>query len=356
LTYTAAQRLLITSKPENKKIAGVAGSGKTYVLAKRAVNAYLRTRRPVLILTFNITLRNYIHDRVSEVRESFDWKYFLITNYHCFFAAQATRYELPVSFDNIDDNSSFEDESFFASVSNNIERFGAIFIDEVQDYKVEWLRIIKKYFLRGDGEFVLFGDEKQNLYGRPLDDKAIRTNIPGPFTRLRQSHRLNSRVADLATRFQAEFLCSRHAIDSVYSIRQPGLFEPHVEYIDCEGFADERVAEIIFKDVERWDVHPNDVAILCSRNEQVRRLDAIVRRNWRQRTTICSETQEEFEALANRPSKKSIKASTAAIRRSRRYNFWANAGTVKLSTVHSFKGRECSTVFVVIEKPYFDEW
>jgi superfamily I DNA and RNA helicase len=37
------------------------------------------------------------------------------------------------------------------------------------------------------------------------------------------------------------------------------------------------------------------------------------------------------------------------IRRSCRYNFWANAGKIKLSTVHSFKGWECSTVFVVLE-------
>ena len=62
------------SKAEGKKIAEVTGAGKTYVLAKRAVNEYVRTRRPVLVLTYNITLKNYIHDRISEVRETFDWE------------------------------------------------------------------------------------------------------------------------------------------------------------------------------------------------------------------------------------------------------------------------------------------
>lgn len=82
---TPKQKALSESRPDSQqKIRGVAGSGKTRVLARRAVNAHLRTGDRVLILTFNITLRNYIHDAISEIREDFSWSNFYIINYHQF--------------------------------------------------------------------------------------------------------------------------------------------------------------------------------------------------------------------------------------------------------------------------------
>lgn len=61
--YTEKQKRLIQSTPNSRvKICGLAGSGKTVILAGRAVNAHKRHGGKVLILTFNITLRNYIHD------------------------------------------------------------------------------------------------------------------------------------------------------------------------------------------------------------------------------------------------------------------------------------------------------
>ncbi|NJL55847.1 hypothetical protein HC928_12125, partial [bacterium] len=74
IQYTKRQQDLITSQANlRQKVRGVAGCGKTKVLAGRAVSAYGRTKEQVLILTFNITLRNYIHDRLNEVRAPFPW-------------------------------------------------------------------------------------------------------------------------------------------------------------------------------------------------------------------------------------------------------------------------------------------
>jgi len=351
LAYTPEQQKLLVSKAEQKKISGVAGSRKTYVLAKRAVNAHIRTHTTVLILTYNITLKNFIHDRVSEVRENFDWKAFYITYYHCFFATQATKYELPFSPDDNDKSlSSFNNEEFFESAAQRIQKFDAIFVDEVQDYRIEWLRILKKHFLHPGGEFIIFGDEKQNVYARALESKAIRTNIPGPFTKLRQSYRLNSRLAELATKFQAEFFATRLDIDSIESIRQGSLFKTHVEYIRCRNRTTQCLATIIDGYIQRWKVHPNDVAILCLTNERVREVDRIVRTEWRQGTTSCAETQEQFDLLSRSITGSALDRALKDIRRSCRYNFWANAGKVKVSTVHSFKGWECSTVFVALEE------
>lgn len=79
INYSTEQQRIIESKENSKqKIKGVAGSGKTLCLAKRVVNANIRHNKHILILTFNISLRNYIHDKINEVRENFAWKNFHI--------------------------------------------------------------------------------------------------------------------------------------------------------------------------------------------------------------------------------------------------------------------------------------
>lgn len=60
-----------------------------------------------------------------------------------------------------------------------------VFIDEIQDYKQEWLDLIINYFSHKDTEIVVFGDEKQNIYDRELDEnKEIKTTgISGQWNR-----------------------------------------------------------------------------------------------------------------------------------------------------------------------------
>ncbi len=349
LTYTAQQQELITSRPEQKKIAGVAGSGKTYVLAKRAVNAYIRTQRQVLILTFNICVKNYIHDRISEVREDFRWDSFVIASYHQFFVTQAHHHNLPIKEAESDRlGPSFEDEDFFEGVKNRIARYPAIFVDEVQDFPVAWLRILKKYFLAEDGEYVLFGDAKQNLYGRPLDNRAIRTNIPGPFAQLLQTQRLNQAIASLATKFQARFMSDRYEIEVIHSVRQLDLFQSELVYCQAVDNSATALVSLVWGYVEKWGAHPNDVTVLCPTNEVVRDLDAAIQHLKHERTTISCESEDEYRKLKASVDTPKREMELAKIRRHRRHNFWQNAGTVKISTIHSFKGLESGAIFVVL--------
>ncbi|WP_395399181.1 NERD domain-containing protein [Pseudoduganella sp. UC29_106] len=68
-SYSDKQAKLIQSESKARaKICGLAGSGKTVVLAGRAVNAHKRHGGRVLVLTFNITLGSYIHDKISAVK------------------------------------------------------------------------------------------------------------------------------------------------------------------------------------------------------------------------------------------------------------------------------------------------
>jgi len=79
---------LSISKEGKAKIKGVAGCGKTSILSHRAINAFKRHKTPTLILTFNITLKNYIRDKISDIQGGRDFQFFEISNYHQFFNAQ----------------------------------------------------------------------------------------------------------------------------------------------------------------------------------------------------------------------------------------------------------------------------
>ena len=164
--YTKKQINLSISKQGEQKIKGIVGAGKTLVLAKRAVNAHKRTNEKVLILTYNISLKNYIHDKISSVREEFHWKHFHITNYHDFFNSMMNNlgieFDIPYDFDKWEsqqkeqffNNNYYGNLELFKGFEEEINKYNAIFIDEVQDYRTIWLRIIKRYFLAYKGEFV----------------------------------------------------------------------------------------------------------------------------------------------------------------------------------------------------------
>ena len=215
LTYTKKQEELTRSKAGSQKTQGVPGSGKTYVLAKRAVNALKRVQSAyqnfsqplILILTYNITLKNYIHDRISEVRETFEWSSFYITNYHDFIDSQLNNLgiilEIPEDFDywSCEERSKYFEEKWYGNLDlfkrhqDRIQRFPAIFIDEIQDYQENWVRIIRDCFLEPNGEYIVFGDEKQNVYERVMDsDKKPYTGIPGAWNQLKESFRLSTRL------------------------------------------------------------------------------------------------------------------------------------------------------------------
>src|SRR5699024_8639232 len=62
LTLTSEQNKLISiQKGSIRRWGGVAGSGKTVVIATKAAEA-IRQGERVLVLTYNITLRHYIRD------------------------------------------------------------------------------------------------------------------------------------------------------------------------------------------------------------------------------------------------------------------------------------------------------
>lgn len=351
-----AQKRLSESSITQQKISGVAGSGKTQELAFRAVNAMKRTGGDVLVLTYNITLANYLKFRLSEIREDFSWEKIDVYPYHQFFRIRAAECQLHVEF------SSYQNEAFFEN-SKGHKKYSAIFVDEVQDYTTEWLRIIMQNFLLvPNGELVVFGDPKQNVYQRPLDANGdIRLGIiGGQWNRqLTTSRRFtNPRLANLATAFQTQFMANLPTDDIVAENTISNTFNFQiVTYIDLrQNNSIESIITNIINIISNDNNEARDFAVLASSTKLLRNIDILYRQRTNEQTEITFISNETLERLKQIHQVTDEKAANwkfnrdfEALERTRKQLFTTDKRCLKISTIQSFKGWESPSVIVILE-------
>lgn len=366
--YTEKQfRLTQSALKARTKICGLAGSGKTVVLAGRAVNAHKRHGGRVLILTFNITLRSYIHDRISAVREDFPWSAFDISNYHRFITIALNNSNIPVEvpehlqYDGTNHEIArkislqrdlyFEDTYYSnTKVFEDAKiktKYDTILIDEVQDYKPEWIKIIRSYFLEEDGEMLLFGDEKQNIYNRALDDERRSKVVEGfgRWEKLTKSFRYtaDSPIIPLVESFQKIFLLQSYEvdIDESFQLSLTSIGIQAYGVFDRKNMA--QLAQKIISVAQDNRIHPNDISIISSQEETLRNLDHVLRTSESHKErTLCSFPSHEV-TIHPKFSKSYDKISGA-----KKMGFNLNSGVMKLSSTHSFKGFESPFIFLLI--------
>lgn len=368
--YSDKQFKLIQSTPKARvKICGLAGSGKTVVLAGRAVNAHKRHGGRVLILTFNITLGSYIHDKISAVREDFPWSAFDISNYHRFITSALNNSGIEIGvpeylqYDGPDSATarriSIERDQYFESTyySNPTVFEGeeiktvyeTILIDEIQDYKPEWIKIIRSYFLAQDGEMLLFGDEKQNIYKRSLDGERRSKVVEGfgSWVKLTKSFRYayESPIIPLVDAFQKSFLLENYELDSDES------FQLSLTNVGVQGYSyfERRnllqLAAQIIEIAKDNQIHPNDISIISSEEIVLRELDHVLRTSdTHKERTLCA--FPSLEATQHPKYSKNYQEISAA----KKKGFNLNSGVMKLSSIHSFKGFESPFIFLLVKK------
>lgn len=354
INLTTPQKHLAKSEASpRRKINGVAGSGKTQVLATRAVNANLRTGNKVLILTFNLSLVNYIKYRIGQVRADFSWDMFFIVNYHQLFIAEANNHGLRMNL------SSFEDTKFFDIVADRIKKYSTILIDEVQDYQTSWLYILNKYFLEPGGELVVFGDAKQNIYHRELDQNGqIKIGfIPGEWNNsLNTGFRFsNPQLSALAMSFQKEFFPSL-ATDHIQQEARLA-FDTCIKYFNVGRDVNPATLDCNCRWLmQEYKIEPKDTVILSQTCDILRDLEYAYYTRTLCKTMTTFESKEQYDKLKqihkitdDSPITYKFRNDIKQIRRNKKIHFSMDANVVKLSTIHSYKGWESPTVILIIE-------
>jgi hypothetical protein len=302
------------SKIKQRHIKGIAGSGKTTVLAAKAVESHKRNNSNVLILTFNITLRNLIHDKISDVRETFPWDVFTITNYHQFINSQLNNLSIPIKRpqeQNLNneqladywERNYYSNKDLFIKHKDEIALYKTILIDEIQDYKKPWMDILKDCFLDEQGEYIVFSDVKQNIYQNKTLNKDVDTNIIGRPKILNMMYRSDSKISDFAIQFQKQLFVNKYEIDNI-----------NTEVMTIEAFQDEEkegnIDYYFFDQHERYEknigkiysilrqkiindnIHPNDIAVIGDSIKMLQYFDAFYRHASNEKTTTTFESIE----------------------------------------------------------------
>ena len=109
--------------------------------------------------------------------------------------------------------------------------------------------------------------------------------------------------------------------------------------------------------VKAYRIHPSNVSFLSSKVDFLREIDFLIRKELNENTITTFETKEFWDKLKDEiNSEYEFHKKIKVIRRNKKNHFWMKTGTTKLSSIHSFKGWESHTVFLLIEPDEDDQF
>ena len=369
LELDARQRDLATTRTGSgyRRIKGPAGSGKSVVLAARA-SELAANGQHVLVVSFNITLLNYLRDLAVRhvatrkvVRRQID---FLNFHYWCKRVCHNTGHiddykdlwrpppavdgdDIPRADANSSDHGDIDSvlveklphlvqRLYRDDPAGRLTRYDAILVDEGQDFQPSWWDTLR-LALKPGGEMVLVADKTQNIYATAAkwtEDAMANAGFRGPWTQLRTSYRLPPQIVPLVRGFAEQFLTG--------------------EEIDTPQAGQQGVQMDLFPAKLRW-LHvrePSNALHACDRElecmmSQLRTDTAIADITFLSGTEMGRsfvEMQQERKGL------KMLHTFHEDRKQSRRHKraFFQGDARIKATTVHSFKGWEARHLIVFV--------
>lgn len=327
------QKNLITHAPNSwKRIRGVAGSGKTLVVAQKAANIASHGKN-ALIVVYNKTLKNYIYEQINNAKYDFDRS--LIDCFHFYeFGKQFIEENDAPRIGFCESMQEYTEQLLkrvYESLAKNRRArcYDCIIIDEAQDWNKEWFDCILR-FLKENGEVLLVADDKQNIYERNISwIKGGGYKFRGVWGELKYNFRQRYKeIIKEANRFANMFLDD-------YILRRPDL--------DLEG---NLIAEII---IEQHLIKP----ILQWQN--LKNNDDIRQKTYEAYIYLKSQ-KREYEIVIICPNKKEgetikqyfkDKGIDSIDNFKNKELFFMSDNRLKFSTIHSFKGLESEAVIYI---------
>ncbi len=337
-TWLSPDARNIATNPNNastRRVRGPAGCGKSFGLAARAA-VLASQRRNVLVLTFNVTLANYLRTLVSaRCREvGANPTYVSCLNFHSFCEgvvadAQAAGIEVVGRYSNLDWPERMVARAAEAYAAGFERSFDAVLIDEGQDFTLDWWLLLRNHVVVPGGEKLLVADPTQDVYDHQAwtdEERMLGAGFSGPWTELKGSYRLPNDMVPVANDFSGRYLSGERLVgevttDQLQLVGGSGVTVRTWRNIDRERDLGTSIGhEVVRLLVDHPELAVDDVVFLC--NDHRDGLDAVA----------------IIEAAGHPVHHVFAKSDRDRSRRKRR--FWPDAPGIKGCTVHSFKGWE----------------
>jgi CBS domain-containing protein len=308
---------------KHRLLRGVAGSGKTLVLACRA--KYLAQLNPdwrILVLCYNVSLAQSINQMIEDI------------DIHT---------KTPIEVDNFHNWAyrtwGMRDDALIEDLLTQIKnhdapcpQYDAILIDEGQDFEPGWLRLIYAALNPDTHSFLLVEDRAQQIYYRKALSKELGISFQGRSKILTINYRNTEEIIKLGWDFYAHFSNGhnhRHK-DDIMEVIPPQSAHRHGPEPVIRRFVNfDREADFIASEIRR--LHDNegipysDIAVLYRvRKFRDNYVDIL-------RSAMASQQIAYYWVSESSTSKR---------------RFRKKDDSVKISTVDSSKGLEFKVVFV----------
>lgn len=368
LVLNDKQRKFATTRTKNgyRRIRGPAGSGKSLVLAARAAElASEKEKKDVIVLTYNITLPNYIGDLAVRwpkpgvisrndliLLSFFDW---------CkrFCSQMGYRQEYKNIWKSYFNKSNIEEEELSTLIYANIDNVGkaleeiidlidsiiddeknrndisyydAILVDECQFFTLKWVKLLRK-LCKHNGEMLLVADKTQDIYGkaRSWTDSAMEgAGFTGKWAEFRETYRLPPKLITYVNQFAEGFL-PKELIDL------PEFHQLDLNLYPCKlrwvQTTEHRASEISFNEILSLMKTDNDLSVadivFLSSNKKIGSLvvKSLKEKNIRCIHTFSSDGRENIR---------------------QKHGFFKGDSRVKATTIHSFVGWEAREMVIYI--------
>lgn len=329
---------------KNRLIRGVAGSGKTLILASRA--KLLVKEHPewkILILCYNISLsrsiEQMIHHMMQEPDNLFDFDFtkedadlpstsrtIKVRNFHAWLKndLKITEKEIPSIIEKLESGESI------------LPMYDAILIDEGQDFDPEWFQLVCNLLNPETKSLLLVEDRAQDIYKRKrsyLQDTGL--SFQGRSKILSINYRNTAQIVKFAWDFYQKNSSLKNKvvtkefkgeIIAPQSTRRKGV-EPAIVKMDSFFKEAKIVAKQINKLHEQYKVPFSEMLILyrVKKTYKMSYIDVLKR-------SLTEEGIDYYWLTENSESKR---------------NFEKEQETVKISTIESSKGLDFQAVFIV---------
>lgn len=345
IELTKDQKKYAKPKPGHRRLRGVAGSGKTLVIAHKAAQLASEGKK-VLVVTYNITLWHYIRDMVERTPFDFERSNIAYNYFHGFCKDILNELNVPKPYPFLEKIVGTV-EGAISNVDMDKYKFDAILIDEGQDYEWSWYNLLSK-FLSERNELFFVCDKKQNIYDRELSwidnmgEYKGKVQFKGVWPELNTVYRIPKKIGDVANKFSEEFGLE-HSIDVSEEYQQLTLFEKpplfqwdNIKVNNWHSHLMDAYETIKYQQMNFKEGHASDIVILLpSKKMGMAAVEAFNKENIK-----VNHVFEHDEEVKYHNHKKA---------------FWLGDSRLKMSTIHSFKGWEALHVIMLIPKKWKDD-